>query len=127
VLCVTFTPDGQTLLCGGITFTVRAWDVATGLPCGLPWWHSKSTIINHILLSPDGAVAFTAAGFPSGGEGSVNRWPLPEPWPDDAEIVRLRVQVLTGESWDDETKAPKRLSVAEWEKHRRRLRELEAR
>ncbi|MCY2990006.1 MAG: protein kinase, partial [Planctomycetota bacterium] len=126
VLCVAFTPDGQTLLCGGVRSAVRAWDVATGLSCGPPWWHSQSTI-SHVLLSPDGTVAFTAAGWSLKEEGSVNRWPLPQPWPDNPDIVQLHVEVLTGESWDDETKAPRRLSVAEWEKCRERLRTLKAR
>jgi hypothetical protein len=112
-------------LCGGDGFAVCAFDVPTGLPCAPVWLHNQR-IINHILLSPDKTAAFTAAGLET-GPGSVNRWPLPKPWPDDPETVSLRVQVLTGECWNDELKAPQRLTVAEWDACRKRLRELESR
>ncbi|MCY2991899.1 MAG: serine/threonine-protein kinase [Planctomycetota bacterium] len=78
------------------------------------WSHQLGACLPH----DERVVLLTAGEHAVTGFGVVHRWPLPRPWPDDPEQVRLRVEVQTGCDWDEATHSVRRLSVAEWERRR---------
>ncbi|MBW3540883.1 MAG: protein kinase [Planctomycetes bacterium] len=68
VRCVSFAPDGRTLLAGGTDGTIRGWHMATGRPLGALYRtpHPQESI-KDILVSPDGrwlAAATESHGLP---------------------------------------------------------------
>ncbi len=78
-----FSRDGTRLLtCGSRDHTARLWDVATCLPLSPPLEHDDDAL--SVAFHPAGHLAFTG-----------RLWQLPEPLPDDPELVELWAKLTT--------------------------------
>ena len=79
VLSVAFSPDGKSVLAGCNDHTARVWDAETGQPLGPPLPHPRTTSGGtlRVAFSPDGRFVLTS------DLGSVRRWDVPTPLPND--------------------------------------------
>jgi WD40 repeat protein len=116
VEAVAFGPDGQTALTGSADRTARLWDVASCQPCGPALPHADG--VRAVAFSPDGRTAFTG-----GKDAVVRQWDVAPIVPDETDIVRLWIEVLTLKCWDEQGQL-RFLSPKEWSDRRERLDEL---
>jgi WD40 repeat protein/tRNA A-37 threonylcarbamoyl transferase component Bud32 len=70
--CVTWSPDGRTLVSCGLDGFVRLWDPETLQRRAA--WRAHEDEVNIVLFSPDGRGLATASD-----DGSIRLWALPEP------------------------------------------------
>ena len=73
VLAVAFSPDGKTVLTGGLDGTARLWEAVTGKPLSEPLLHESGTAIVPVAFSPTGRVALIIVG------DVAQLWQLPLP------------------------------------------------
>src|SRR5262249_54852212 len=64
---VAFSPDGKTVVTGGLDGTARLWDAATGEPVGAPMRHEGK--VWAVTFSPDGSMVLTG-----GMDGTARLW-----------------------------------------------------
>ncbi len=62
VLAVAFSPDGQTIVTGGVDSAARLWDTATGKPRGRLLTHPRGAVVTAVAFRPDGKAIVTAGG-----------------------------------------------------------------
>ena len=73
VLAVAFSPDGKTVLTGGLDGTARLWEAVTGKPLSEPLLHESGIAIVPVAFSPTGRVALIIVG------DVAQLWQLPLP------------------------------------------------
>jgi len=112
VWSAALSADGRLLATASQDQTVRLWDVAMGLPLGLPLGHPKP--VRAVAFTPDGKRLLTGSM-----DGVGRLWSVPA-LTDDAKRLALRAQVATGlELTPAGTVRP--LTREEWEKRREGL------
>lgn len=72
LMCVTFSPDGQTLASGGDDVTIRFWDVASGKERNTIKIGDEADWIGSLAFSPDGKAL--ASGGSGAGANTVQLW-----------------------------------------------------
>ena len=65
---VAFSPDGKTLVSGGLDSAIRLWDVAKRAPIGQPLLGHRDNVYS-VAFSPDGRAVASGSG-----DGSVMLW-----------------------------------------------------
>jgi WD40 repeat protein len=93
-LAAAFDPEGRLVATGGYYGNVRFWDAATGTPVG-PALVQKGPIPAIAFVS--GTKLLAAAGK----DGNLSLWPVPEARAGSPTKVRLWVQSLTGQKFDE--------------------------
>lgn len=69
--------------------TARVWDVATGKPVSPPYRHLRG--VSDADFTPDGKWVLTGSL-----DGTVRRWPVPEPMHDDEPRITAWIEATTG-------------------------------
>ncbi len=93
VSVVAFHPTRPMVLTGSEDQTARLWDAVTGKPLGPAFTHERK--VASVAFSPDGALLAT------GGEDQVAQvWQTPGILKEDAQTLRLWVEVITGMELD---------------------------
>jgi len=72
VLCVAFSPDGQTVVSGGSDCTVRLWRAQDGMELHVFEGHTDK--VHAVIFTPDGRTIFSGSG-----DGTLRRWIPPSP------------------------------------------------
>ena len=91
-LTVAFSPDGHTVLTGGMEGKARFWDAVTGRPLGPPLEHGQW--VTAVACSPSGRTAMTWRHLSRPGSGTPRL-------PDDLPRFATWVEVLTGLALDE--------------------------
>ena len=113
VVSVNFSNDGAFALTAagnGTEGEVRLWDSATGLPIGPPARHDLA--VTSVRFADDDRSFLTLCD-----DATARRWPMPQPVEDDAALVKLWVQTITGQE-QDAGKAVSVLDAATWRERR---------
>jgi WD40 repeat protein len=109
--------DARTLVTGCRDGRVRLWDVPTRVPIGPAWTHLG--IVWAVACHPASKTVLTASE-----DKTARLWRLPEPWVNDSQRVRLRVEVSTGLVLDNGV--ARWLDAASWQSRRQTLQQLVA-
>lgn len=110
---LAFSPDQRLLAALTVNGHVRFWDAATSRPIG-PVLENRSAG-NALVFHPDGATVWT-----TGSDALVRRWLVPQPVTDEADLLQLRTEVLTGMELDEQG-ALTILSPEAWRQRRQQL------
>jgi WD40 repeat protein len=86
VQAVALSPNGRTCLTGGLDWTARLWDTATGKPLGPPLRRSGG--VNAAAFSPDGK-RFLLGGWAK-GKGAARLWDVATGRPAGPELAHPR-------------------------------------
>jgi WD40 repeat protein len=105
VVSAALSPDGKTVLTGGVDGTARLWDAATAEPIGAPLDHNPpdglppghACLIGAAAFSPDGDLVLTGSSVVEGinerpVSGEARLWragtgaPLGKPWPHPGPV-----------------------------------------
>jgi WD40 repeat protein/tetratricopeptide (TPR) repeat protein len=113
VASVCFSNAGALALTAAGSGEVRLWDSATALPIGPPARHDRG--VTSVRFADDDRSFLTLCA-----DGPARRWPVPQPVAGDPALVRLWVQVITGEQ-QDAGKAGAALDAAAWRERRARV------
>jgi serine/threonine protein kinase/WD40 repeat protein len=88
-LALAYSGDGRLLAVVGKDHAVRLWDSALGLPLGPPLQHATAVLAAR--FSADGRALVTVSAG-----GTVRHWPLPEPAPDEPDLLELWLRAAGG-------------------------------
>ncbi len=92
---LAFSPDGRLLASLTLKGFARFWDAATGRPVGPVL--NQPGVGNALVFHPDGSTVLTGSS-----DARVRRWRVPRPMPEEAGLLQLRTEVLTGMELDAE-------------------------
>ena len=113
VRSIAFSPNGQYVATGCEDGEVRYWDLATGRPILLPKRHSG--YVYDLKFLPDGRLISGCR------DGTARLWEVPpQPIRGDHDQIKLRVEVLTGQTLDSD-QTIHILDTEAWNARRRRL------
>lgn len=88
VTALAYSSDGR-VFAAATEDGARQWDTATGLPLGPSLPHT--TPVLDLVFSADGRTLITASAG-----GVLRTWPMPEPAPDDPELLGRWFQAVSG-------------------------------
>jgi WD40 repeat protein len=113
ILHVAFSPDGQTILTVSKDKAARLWDTRTGAPrCES---HRYDGRVTACAFNTDGQTIFVGTET-----GKIDRWIVAPPAADQAERLKLSVEVRTGLT-DDGNGSWRKLNPDEWRRRQQRL------